>query len=569
MRARTTSQQWLFGPGPDLLLGCGLGYLLIVAGFAAAGIEHASVAVLGLIPLISILTGTPHYGATLLRVYEARDERRAYAFFAVWVTLAVWALFYAGLYAEFLGSLILTTYLTWSPWHYTGQNYGIAVMFLRRRGVAFSPMAKRLLYASFLLSYALTFLALHGGEQGGEYAPVVPYKGGAFHLLRLGIPAPFGDDLFAAVGVAYLATLLGSAWLLAREGSVRDLFPVGLLALTQMTWFAVPTAAREWGLLGPDAFFDTTATAYAFFWIATGHSVQYLWITAYYAAGDQPAARRLLYLAKTLAAGSFVWSVPALLYSLSLEGTRLGGVARDQDVLLLLAATVNIHHFILDGAIWKLRDGRVARILIRREPAGSRGVPIQPEPGRRWLAPWVYALGAAATLQVLFSLAERQLRFEPALRAGDADAAWRSLERLDALWADSASDHLRFGHAAADGNNARLALHAYQRSLAMRPSPAVWLAIGALAERGGQSEQAITCYERALELEPDHPQALFDLGSLWLRLGEAERAVAPLERAVALVPDNEMLRSRLARARRGRAERAPEGAAAPPGGGEP
>jgi len=566
VRARTTSQQWLFGPGPDLLLGCGLGYLLIVAGFAAAGIEHASVAVLGLVPLISILTGTPHYGATLLRVYETREERRAYAFFAVWVTLAVWALFYAGLYAELLGSLILTTYLTWSPWHYTGQNYGIAVMFLRRRGVAFSPVAKRVLYASFLLSYALTFLALHGSVDGGEYAPVQPYKGGAFRVLRLGIPSPWNHELFAVVGVAYLATLLWSARMLARGGSVRDLLPVGLLALTQMTWFAIPTAARQWGLLGPDALFDTTATAYAFFWIATGHSVQYLWITAYYAAGDRPAGARLLYLAKTLAAGSFIWSVPALLYSLSLEGTRLGGVALDQDVLVLLAATVNLHHFILDGAIWKLRDGRVARILIRREPAGGRGVPIEPERRRRWLAPLVYALGAAATIQVLASLVERQLRFEPALRAGDADAAWRSLERLDALQADSASDHLRFGHAAADGSNARLALHAYQRSLDMRPSPAVWLAIGALAERGGQSQEAIASYERALELNPDHPQALIDLGSLWLRLGDAERAVAPLERAVALVPDNALLRGRLERARRGSAERAPGRAAAAPGG---
>jgi hypothetical protein len=36
---------------------------------------------------------------------------------------------------------------------------------------------------------------------------------------------------------------------------------------------------------------------------------------------------------------------------------------------LLTASIVNLHHFVLDGAIWTLRDGRVARMLLR--PAGE------------------------------------------------------------------------------------------------------------------------------------------------------------------------------------------------------
>jgi len=545
---RDTTGRWLFGPVPDLLLGCGLGYVLLLAAFLAAGVERSSVAALGVVPLISILTGTPHYGATLLRVYETRAERRKYAFFAVWVTAFVWALFYFGLYSALLGSLLLTLYLSWSPWHYTGQNYGIAVMFLRRRGVPLEARTKRLLYLSFVLSYGLTLLALHGAVDAGTYSSVGPYKGGTFQLMRLGIPSPYWEVAFALVGIGYLGTLVGASVALLRVASPRSLLPVAVLALTQMLWFVAPVAARQWGILGPAGPLSTDLTAYAFFWVATGHSVQYLWITTYYAAGSRTYGPRAFYLLKTLVAGSFIWSVPGLIYGLSVEGGPLGGVARGGDVFVLLASVVNLHHFILDGAIWKLRDGRVARVLIRHEPP-ERPEPIDARKPVRWLAPVVYALGGAATLQVLVSFFDHQLFFERALREGDVRAAQHSLARLSWVRSDSHVDYLRLGHMAADEGLTRVAVQAYDTSLEKHPTAAVYVAVGRLSGKAGQFEQAIRSYERALELDPDYVEALNLLGLTWLRLDEPERAELPLERAVALVPASEPLRASLERAR--------------------
>jgi hypothetical protein len=99
-----------------------------------------------------LLAGTPHYGATLVRVYEKRRDRRAYVVFSLWATLAVIALFVVSLWWGAAATFFVTLYLTWSPWHYTGQNYGLAVMFLRRGGVDLEPGLKRWIYASFLLS---------------------------------------------------------------------------------------------------------------------------------------------------------------------------------------------------------------------------------------------------------------------------------------------------------------------------------------------------------------------------------------------------------------------------------
>ena len=70
-----------------------------------------------------------------------------------------------------LASVVTTAYLTWSPWHFSGQNYGLMLMFLRRRGIDVDPTTKRLIYASFVSSAALAILAVHAGHEGLVLAP--------------------------------------------------------------------------------------------------------------------------------------------------------------------------------------------------------------------------------------------------------------------------------------------------------------------------------------------------------------------------------------------------------------
>src|SRR5262245_29554247 len=115
---------WLVGPLPDLFLGCGLGYVVLVAAVAVLNPDMA--ALQGWMPLVILVTGVPHYGATLLRAYSTAEARRRYAFHAVHLTALLWALFVAAVYQPALASLLITLYLTWSPWHYAGQNYGLA-----------------------------------------------------------------------------------------------------------------------------------------------------------------------------------------------------------------------------------------------------------------------------------------------------------------------------------------------------------------------------------------------------------------------------------------------------------
>lgn len=520
------ASRWLFGPVPDLLLGCGLLYGLVFVGLVLFGPEIRGLAPEGLMPLLLLVTGTPHYGATLLRVYERAQDRRAYAFFSVWATLLVAALFVASLHSFLVGSLLLTLFLTWSPWHYTGQNYGIALMLLRRRGVEITPPTKRLLYVSFLSSYALTFLAIHGAAAGVDYAPLT-YGSTVYRFLPIGLPSAVQAAGFWLFGAAWLgATVLAGASLL-RRGRPGDVGPAALVAAVQALWFAVPVLARRAGWLAGVEPFSVQFAAYAFLWVAVGHSIQYLWVTAYFARQSRRADRLAPYLAKTLFAGAAIWTVPAVLFAPGLLGT----VPFDAGLATMIAVAVNLHHFILDGAIWKLRDGPVARILIRSAGAA----PTDESDGasrRRSFAPLVYAVGAVCAAIVAGATLEEEFGVRRALAAGDVARVQRAAERLAWVGRASPSVLANAGVLAASAGDFETARRDIERSLALQPSAEGWRALGWLHQQAGEPEKAIGPYRSALELRPDWPQVANDLA--WIRATHGNFAVRDPAEAVRL-----------------------------------
>jgi hypothetical protein len=348
---------------PDLLFGCGLLYVLVIAAHAAAGPALRQATPLFLLPLLSLLFSSPHYGATLVRAYEQRRDRRAYVLFTVWATLVLAALFAVALASPLVGAIAFTLYLTWSPWHYSGQNYGLAVMFLGRRGAPPSPNAKRWMHATFQLSFLLTALVMHMAPRPG-YSPSDYSNAAGVLFVPIGIAREVGVVLMPLVASAYVVSLAGTAWLLRRKSSWVDLAPVGALALTQAVWFVAPYAVSFWGWrtgLEPfDSASELTVTYTLLLFV--GHGIQYLWVTAYYARAAHSWRGYSRYALKVAAAGIAIWTLPAILLGPPGVVFQAGYVT---SLALLIAAFVNLHHFILDGAIWKLRHSRVAAVLIR------------------------------------------------------------------------------------------------------------------------------------------------------------------------------------------------------------
>jgi hypothetical protein len=506
-----------------------------------------------LLPFLTLVLGAPHYGATLLRVYERAEERRRYAFFAVWATLAIAALYVASLRSFALGSLLVTLYFTWSPWHYSGQNYGVAVLFLRRRGIEVSPGAKRLLQGTFVLSYTLVFLALHTAGPSVQQAPG-SVEGTVYRFLNLGIPTQVRDLLAPALLGAYLACAAGAAWRL-RGARLRDLGPTAAVVLVQAAWFLVPTAAGIWGALQGVDPLASGQRSYAFIWIAVGHFVQYLWITSYYARTSPHPSGQARFLAKALLAGASVWALPALLFSPG----ALGRLPFDLGLGLLTASAVNIHHFVLDGAIWKLRDGRVARALLRPPAAAA---PSQPAPVRRpWLQRAAWVGGSFAVAVALLGDYET-LSGNYAARNADPDRVQVAARRRAWLGKATPTIHLALARQALRRGDARAALFEIRKAQAIYPTADGWILQAALHESAGQWAPAARAMDEALALDGTRVDALVGSARALQQLGDASGALARLERAHARDPENRLVHRSLDRLRAEVAASGPEPPAA-------
>jgi tetratricopeptide (TPR) repeat protein len=534
--------RWLYGPAPDLLLGAGLLYLPVFALLALEGDAVRRVLPLSLMPLVALGLNFPHLGATLLRVYERREDRQRYALFALHATLVIAAAFVAGLFAPIVGSLLITLYLSVVPWHFAGQNYGIALVFLARRGVEVTPAAKRFLYASFALSFAMTLVGLHGGGIA-TLTPVDP-TGTVYGFLSLGIQRGVDQGMLLLLSAAYLWTLVEAGSRLLARAPARDLAPAAAVVFTQALWFSAPilanllvTAEEGMGPLAPEHY------AYTAQWVALGHAVQYLWITRYYVERQQPGLRAGPFFGKALLAGAAIYGFPMLL----LAPGALGSLPYESGLVTMLAGALNLHHVLLDGAIWKLRSGPVARILIRGAAEGAQAA----APARRRLpvALLVWASGAVGVALMLLGTLEFEFGFRRPAARGDLARLETAAQRLAWLGRDDPSLRALIGALRAEAGDRDGALRAFEQSLALHPTANAWVDLGVLREREGALIEALAAYQAALALQPQDVDALHYAGRAELAAGRPERARELLGEAARLAPDRPEIRRSLARAR--------------------
>lgn len=527
----------------DLLLGAGGAYLIsIPLLWLLAGNAGARDWPLALAWGLSVFVNAPHYGATLLRVYGQRAERRKYALFAIWATALLLGLFWLGVHDAWVGSALVTVYFSWSPWHFAAQNFGIALLFLRRQGARVTPITRRLLQASFALSILLTLLALN--VEGSNSLPA-PTRGGQsprIDLLRVGIPVGIAAASMLAGLLAYALCLAAAGWRLYREAPPRCLLPVAALVLCQALWFTLPALAQLSGNFG------MRSLAFTAIWISAAHSAQYLWVTHHFARRRGDGGHLPAYLARATLAGNAVFVIPAFLCAPGLLG---GTLSFDGGLSALVFSLVNLQHFVLDGAIWKLRDGAVTRFLLRGEAAERSSLP-----GRASSSTPVRAMWLLFTLCLGVEVGE--LLRQHAQRQGDPQLASRMLDALAWVGRDHEIARIRLGRRFLEAGDYAAAREQFARNTETHPSKASWGGLGRALEGLGDFPAAAQAYEAGLAVDPADAELLRSSGFAHRRLGDLKTARQRLTESLQLEPDHPRVK-RVLRAIRRSATPRPEG----------
>src|SRR5262245_53887409 len=122
MKFQNNRAAWLYSPALDLIVGCGAWSLpLLLLVYPTGGYEAAlSVGFYAL----ALLINYPHYMATIYRAYGAREDCRRYRPFTIHLTGLLLLALLLGHWLYWLVPILFTVYITWSPWHYMGQNFG-------------------------------------------------------------------------------------------------------------------------------------------------------------------------------------------------------------------------------------------------------------------------------------------------------------------------------------------------------------------------------------------------------------------------------------------------------------
>jgi hypothetical protein len=276
----------------------------------------------------------PHFASTNYRLYHSRASINQYPLTS-FVTPLVMVAAVIGCYVSphEVAPLFIKLYLLWSPYHFSGQTLGITMVYARRAGFVIDGWLRRSLTAFIFLTFAVQ----NAWAEVGRH--VNPFYGVEYPTL--GVPVWLPQTLTKFMWISLAVTIGLLMWKIANGGPRVPLI-VLLPAFTQYVWF-VATPAGQFSYMVP------------FF-----HSLQYLLIAWNVQLKEGLSERRRdpsvryvwsessRWMAINIAGGyALFWGLPHL-------GAHFGKPLVFSTAVML--AAIQVHHFFVDGVIWRLRN---------------------------------------------------------------------------------------------------------------------------------------------------------------------------------------------------------------------
>jgi hypothetical protein len=320
-----------------LVIGGGLSLAVTVAVLRYP--QYPQVIGLGTLALFILVSNSAHFAASTVRLYTKPGAFVALPILTSVVPLiALVALTASIVWAGSIGPHVQALYLTWSPFHYAAQAYGLAVMYAYRAGCRLAPGDKRLLWWASLLPFV--YVVIGGEGLGLDWLVPAPVLASA----RVDATLRFLTQVLPTTAAAAVVLVYAAIWW--RLGRPLPLISA-LLLVTNGIW---------WLVLDPRG---------AFTWATIFHGLQYLAIATIFYVREQAAQAEnrhggLYHVAWFY--GTCLLLGYGLFYCLP-WAFAWAGFGLLESVALVVAA-INIHHFVVDAFIWRTKKGDSNRRVV-------------------------------------------------------------------------------------------------------------------------------------------------------------------------------------------------------------
>jgi hypothetical protein len=327
------------GGGLSLIFG-----VLAYAGGLRFGPEHLT--------LVLLFGNFAHFASSTVRLYSKPGAVRALPrWLTLWLPIATLVFFTAVLLqAGWLVRYVFAVFVIWSPYHYSAQTYGLAMMYAYRSDRTLTDAQKRTVWWACLVPFLWSLLRPNAG-----LAHI--FEGLGFHSV------PSLESMRWSVSLLLSAAALATPVIVVLRLRVRAQVTLPLLSV-----MIVMTNAVWW------TFFNYIN---AMWWAAIFHGVQYLAIVTIFHVKERVRAPGNRYGTLVHTLGFYgVCVVAAWLLFVAWPDSF---VAMGFDPALtpqLTVAVINIHHFIVDAYIWRLRKDPNYRTVVDARPEASTPAPV-------------------------------------------------------------------------------------------------------------------------------------------------------------------------------------------------
>ena len=313
--------------------------------FACLGLfytEARTPVVISTAVFLSWIINWPHFSMSTYRLYQSQTNTRQYpitSYVVPFVILGGIVLCYS--FPDLVAPYFVKLFILWSPYHFSGQTIGITFIYCMRCGVRLSALERKLITGFILGTYFVSTLRAETSRDGFSFYGV--------KYPSMQIPQ------WIAQGAEYIMWALMAAfviWIVYWSYKNKKILPwiIILPAATQYLWFVQTVYMPSFQEFVPML-----------------HSLQYILIAWSIQLKEKMEVKNIEPSKKYVISESTRWFILnfiggiALFYMLPKLGTSLGYTSLFS--IAVVYAAIQIHHFFVDGVIWKLKNQTVSHPL--------------------------------------------------------------------------------------------------------------------------------------------------------------------------------------------------------------